>query len=55
MNRFAANAGLLAYIAASSSIAFIYPHSVLALLLFEISLLLLCTMPVDGKMKVAAG
>lgn len=55
MNRFAATAGLLAYIALSGAIVFIYPHSVLAFLLFEFSLLLLCMMPVHGNVKIAAG
>jgi branched-chain amino acid transport system permease protein len=55
VNRFAATAGLLAYIALSCSIVFIYPHSVLAFLSFEVSLVLLCIMPVHGKIKAAAG
>jgi branched-chain amino acid transport system permease protein len=55
LNRRAATLGLLSYIALSSSIAFIYPHSVLAFLLFEGSLLLLCYMPVHSNLKIAAG
>ena len=55
MNRSAATLGLLSYIALSSSIAFIFPHSVLAFLLFEFSLLLLCYMPVHSNLKIAAG
>jgi branched-chain amino acid transport system permease protein len=54
LNRSVATLGLLSYIALSSSIAFIYPHSVLAFLLFEFSLLLLCYMPVHNNVKVAA-
>ena len=55
MNRSTATLGLLSYIALSCAIAFIYPHSVLAFLLFEFSLLLLCYMPVHGNVKIAAG
>jgi branched-chain amino acid transport system permease protein len=55
VNRSAATLSLLSYIALSSSIAFIYSHSVLAFLLFEFSLLLLCYMPVHGNIKIVAG
>jgi branched-chain amino acid transport system permease protein len=55
VNRSAATLGLLSYIALSCAIAFIYPHSVLAFLLFELSLLLLCYLPVHGNVKIAAG
>jgi branched-chain amino acid transport system permease protein len=46
---------LVLYIAIASWIAFVHPQSVLAFLLFEACLLLLCYMPVDGRVKLAAG
>ena len=47
--------GLLAYIAASCWLAFIFPQSVLAFLLFEASFLLLCYVPVPPKVKLSLG
>ena len=44
--------GLLAYIVASSVLAFTFPQSVLAFLLVEASLLLLCYVPAPLKIKV---
>lgn len=55
MNRSAAALGLLSYIALTCSIVLIYPHSVLTFLFFELSLLLLCYMPVHANVKIAAG
>jgi branched-chain amino acid transport system permease protein len=47
-----ASFGLLAYIAASCALAFVFPQSVLAFLLVEASLLLLCYVPAPLKIKV---
>ena len=44
--------GLLAYIAASCVLAFVFPQSVLAFLLVEASLLLLCYVPAPLKTKI---
>jgi branched-chain amino acid transport system permease protein len=44
--------GLLAYIAASCVLAFVFPQSVLAFLLVEASLLLLCYVPAPLKIKI---
>jgi branched-chain amino acid transport system permease protein len=47
--------GLIAYIAVSWSLAFFFPQSVLAFLLFEASLLLIYYLPVHPKMKFYMG
>jgi branched-chain amino acid transport system permease protein len=47
-----ASFGLLAYIAVSCALAFVFPQSVLAFLLVEASLLLLCYVPAPLKIKV---
>ena len=47
-----ASFGLLAYIAVSCVLAFVFPQSVLAFLLVEASLLLLCYVPAPLKIKV---
>jgi branched-chain amino acid transport system permease protein len=47
-----ASFGLLTYIAASCVLAFVFPQSVLAFLLLEASLLLLCYVPAPLKIKV---
>ena len=52
MSRSLWSLGLLAYIAASSVIAFVFPQSVLAFLLVEASLLLLCYVPAPLKIKI---
>jgi branched-chain amino acid transport system permease protein len=44
--------GLSVYIAASSVLAFVFPQSVLAFLLVEASLLLLCYVPAPLKIKI---
>ena len=55
MNRSAAAFGLFSYIALTCAIVLIYPHSVLTFLFFELSLLLLCYLPVHANVKIAAG
>ena len=55
MNRFLAPLGVSFYIVASSLLAYIYPQSVLAFLLFEGSLLLIYYLPVDPRLKLALG
>jgi branched-chain amino acid transport system permease protein len=47
-----ASFGLLLYIAASCVLAFVFPQSVLAFLLVEASLLLLCYVPAPLKMRI---
>jgi branched-chain amino acid transport system permease protein len=55
VNRQAAVFGLLAYIAGSCLLAYRFPQSVLAFLLFEASLLLLYYLPVAPKVKICLG
>jgi branched-chain amino acid transport system permease protein len=50
-----ATGGLLIYIAASCLLAFLFPQSVLAFLLVEASLLLLCYVPAPYKAKLCIG
>lgn len=50
-----ATGGLLVYIAASCFLAFLFPQSVLAFLLVEASLLLLCYVPAPYKAKLYLG
>lgn len=55
MNRSAADFTLLSYVALTFWLVWVYPESVLAFLLFEISLLLLCYLPVHDKARIATG
>ena len=55
MSRSAADFGLLSYIALTFWMAWVFPQSVLAFLCFEISLLLLCYLPVHDKVRIATG
>ncbi len=55
MKRSAADFTLLSYIALTFWMVWVYPESVLAFLFFEISLLLLCYMPVHDKVRIATG
>jgi branched-chain amino acid transport system permease protein len=55
MNRTLAGAVVLVYIAVSWLLAFVYPRSLIAFLLFEASLLLVYYLPLGQKLKYALG
>jgi branched-chain amino acid transport system permease protein len=55
VSSFSATLALLAYLAVSCSLAFFFPHSVLAFLLFEASLLLIYYLSVSFKVKSYLG
>jgi branched-chain amino acid transport system permease protein len=51
----AATAAIVAYIAGSCLLAFFFPQSVLAFLIFEASLLVIYYLPADNRMKLCLG
>jgi branched-chain amino acid transport system permease protein len=55
MSSLAVTFGLLAYIVVSYSLAFFFPHSVLAFILFEASLLLIYYLPLPAKAQSYLG
>jgi branched-chain amino acid transport system permease protein len=55
VNRSIAAVGLSVYMAASCLLAFVFPHSVLAFLLVEASLLLICYVPAPRQVKFFLG
>ncbi|HEY7163722.1 MAG TPA: branched-chain amino acid ABC transporter permease [Candidatus Binatia bacterium] len=55
MSRFLAPIGVSFYILATCFLAYVYPQSVLAFLLFEGSLLLIYYLPVDSRLKLGLG